>query len=75
VIAIDMESVNTSPVFDPVSQIVYAAGRDQVSDVWIAGNQVLRDSSLARIDEGDLLGRVRGWQHRISLTDERSQDR
>jgi 5-methylthioadenosine/S-adenosylhomocysteine deaminase len=74
-IAVDLDRVNTRPVFDPVSQIVYAAGRDQVTDVWIAGSRLLRESSLARIDEGDLLDRVRGWQRRISLTDQESADR
>jgi 5-methylthioadenosine/S-adenosylhomocysteine deaminase len=74
-IAVDMDRVNTRPVFDPVSQIVYAAGRDQVSDVWIAGSRLLRENTLARIDEGDLLDRVRGWQRRISLTDQDSANR
>ncbi len=69
VIAIDLERVNTRPVYDPVSQIVYAAGRDQVSDVWIAGSRVLRSGDLARIDETDLLGRTRGWQRRISRSE------
>ena len=41
-IAVDLDRVNTRPVFDPVSQIVYAAGRDQVTDVWIAGSRLLR---------------------------------
>lgn len=66
VICIDLDRVSTRPVYDPVSQIVYAASRDQVSDVWVGGNRLLRDGSLARMDEADLLDRVRGWQRRIS---------
>jgi len=31
-----------SPCYDPVSQLVYAAGRHDVSDVWVAGQQLLQ---------------------------------
>jgi 5-methylthioadenosine/S-adenosylhomocysteine deaminase len=30
-----------SPCYDPVSQIVYAAGREHVTDVWVAGKRLL----------------------------------
>lgn len=70
VICIDLDRVSTRPVYDPVSQIVYAAARDQVSDLWVGGNRLLHDGVLARVDEADLLGRVRGWQQRISGSDE-----
>ncbi len=66
VICIDLDRVNTRPVYDPVSQIVYSAGRDQVSDVWIGGIRLLRDGGLARQDEAELLANARGWQKRIS---------
>ncbi len=71
--AIDLDRVNTRPVYDPVSQIVYSAGRDQVTDVWIAGNRVLRDGALSRIDETDLLHRTDGWQRRIARSDKEQQ--
>ena len=36
-VAVDLGGVATQPVFDPVSHLVHAAGRDDVTDVWIDG--------------------------------------
>jgi len=69
VICIDMDSVSSRPLYDPVSQIVYSAARDQVSDVWIGGAHLLRDRVLARQDETELLASARAWQHRIRASD------
>src|SRR4029077_8201729 len=35
-----------SPCYDPVSQLVYAAGREHVSDVWVAGKRLLQDGTF-----------------------------
>jgi len=66
VICIDLDRVSTRPVYDPVSQIVYSASREQVSDVWIGGARLLRDGVFSRLDETELLACARGWQKRIS---------
>ena len=50
IIAIDLSWPETQPVFHPLSQIVYACGRQQVSDVWVAGRQVLRQRELTTLD-------------------------
>jgi 5-methylthioadenosine/S-adenosylhomocysteine deaminase len=67
-IAIDLAHPATQPVFDPVSQIVYAAGRDQVSDVWIAGRRVLENRRLTSLDRPLALQRANEWRSRISGT-------
>ena len=51
--AIDLSSVSSQPVYDPISQIVYTATRDQVTDVWVAGKRVLRDRHRRTGREGD----------------------
>ena len=68
IIAIDLNTIETQPVYDPVSQIVYAAGREQVTDVWVAGKQKLADSKLTCLDEKELLNEVKKWQQQISAT-------
>jgi len=40
--AVDLGALETQPVYHPVSQLVYAAGREQVSDVWVAGRHLLK---------------------------------
>jgi 5-methylthioadenosine/S-adenosylhomocysteine deaminase len=64
--AVDLGTIETQPLYDPLSQLVYAAGREQVSDVWVAGRHVLRQRRLTTIDETEVLERAREWQQRIS---------
>ena len=45
-IGIDLGQPETQPVYDPISQIVYAATRHQVSDVWIAGQRLLKETRM-----------------------------
>ena len=66
---VDLERLNTQPVYDPVSQLLYAAGRDQVSDVWVAGRQLVADGELVRLDAGQIMSKAVEWQHRIRDTD------
>ena len=64
--AIDLSHPSCQPVYDPISQLVYAASRQQVSDVWIAGQQLVEDRQLTKIDIGDCLHRAAGWQQKIN---------
>ncbi|MBI1770933.1 MAG: amidohydrolase family protein, partial [Burkholderiales bacterium] len=66
VIAIDLSAVETLPLFDPVSQIVYAAGREQVSHVWVNGRCLMADRKLQTVDEGQLKDKARWWQHKVA---------
>ena len=69
VIAIDLSYLETQPLYCPVSQIVYAVSRQQVSDVWVAGQRLLKQRQLMTIDKTALLVRVAKWQERLaSLT-------
>jgi len=64
--AIDLSHPSCQPVYDPISQIVYAASRQQVSDVWVAGNQLVENHQLTKIDIKDCLHRAAGWQQKIN---------
>jgi 5-methylthioadenosine/S-adenosylhomocysteine deaminase len=63
--AIDLSSLSTQPVYDPVSQIVYSATRDQVSDVWVNGKRLLDKGQLRTFDEDELKRKASGWRDRI----------
>ena len=65
VIAIDLNVLETQPLYDPVSQIVYASSRNQVTDVWVAGEQLLRKRELTTINEEQLLQKTRAWQEKL----------
>ena len=48
------------------SQLIYASGRHQVSDVWIAGKQKLRERVLVDMDIDGVIANARQWRERIS---------
>ena len=66
VIAIDLNQLETQPLYCPVSQIVYAASRQQVTDVWVAGKRLLKHHQLTTINIDDLKAKITGWQQRLS---------
>lgn len=65
-VAFDLSSLAQQPLYDPVSQLIYASGRDCVRHAWVAGEQLLADRQLLRQDEAALLGRVQAWQARLA---------
>ena len=54
IVAVNFDTIETVPVYDPVSHLVYSSSRDHVTDVWIAGKQRLTDRVLNNIDENKL---------------------
>lgn len=63
--AINLGTLEATPVYHPLSHLIYATGRHQVSDVWIAGKRVLRDRRLTTIDQADLITRANKWRDKI----------
>lgn len=63
---IDLSSVETQPLYHVVSQIIYAASRNDVSDVWIAGKQKLEQRVLVGMDEQAVLANARVWREKIA---------
>jgi 5-methylthioadenosine/S-adenosylhomocysteine deaminase len=68
-VAVNLSELETQPLYDPVSQLVYAAGRQQVTDVWVAGQHLLKDRRLTTLDESEALARAACWRDRIRATD------
>jgi len=64
--AVRLDDLETQPLYHVASQLVYAAARHQVSDVWIAGARKLVDGILADVDTDALRARTRQWRERIA---------
>jgi 5-methylthioadenosine/S-adenosylhomocysteine deaminase len=62
---VDLSQLNSQPVYDPVSQLVYTVQPDQVSDVWVAGRHQVERGKLLDIDESEILARTREWRAKI----------
>lgn len=67
VVAIDLEHLETLPLYHPISHIVYASSRHQVTDVWVAGKQLLKQRHLTTFDESELKNKAQQWQQRLSM--------
>lgn len=67
-IAIDLESPETIPLYDPLAQVVYSAGRECVSHVWVAGELVVQMRQLVPDEvkraEADVKRLARAWQNK-----------
>jgi len=65
VICVDLSGVEHHPMLDPVSQLVYAASRHDVTDVWIAGEQLVADRALLRLDVADVCAAAERWARQL----------
>jgi 5-methylthioadenosine/S-adenosylhomocysteine deaminase len=66
---VDMRGPAVQPLSDPVTQLVFCGGRDMVSDVWVAGRQLLADRELTRLDWASVAARAYLWAARIAETE------
>lgn len=66
VIAVDLGDLESRPLYQPLSQLVYATGRHQVTDVWVAGRQLLGNRELLTLDREALIGRADHWRAQIA---------
>ncbi|MFK3680376.1 TRZ/ATZ family hydrolase [Pseudomonas sp. NPDC088890] len=65
-VAFDLSGLAQQPVHDPVSQLIYATSRDCARHVWVAGEQLLDERRLTRMDEAALTAMARTWGTRIA---------
>jgi 5-methylthioadenosine/S-adenosylhomocysteine deaminase len=63
--AVHLGDLETQPLYDPVSQLVYATGRDKVTDVWVAGQHLLKQRKLTTLDEAELIAKAHAWAQKI----------
>ncbi len=68
VTAVDFSDLNLMPCYDPVSHLIYTAGREQVSHVWVNGKMLLNNRQLTTLDETELQKNAAFWQQRIRTT-------
>ena len=68
-VAVDLSALEYGPIHDPVATLIHAAGREAVTDVWVAGNRVVEgrqiSDSLSREAVGTVVGRSPLWHNRL----------
>lgn len=66
--AIDFSDLNLMPCYDPLSHVIYAASREQVSYVWVNGKMLLQEKKLTTLNQVDLHYRAAFWHKRIAAS-------
>ena len=67
-IAIDLSEIETQPFYDLPSQVVYATDRSKISDVWVAGKQLLKQRQLTTLNMQDISSQAQQWATKIRAT-------
>jgi 5-methylthioadenosine/S-adenosylhomocysteine deaminase len=65
IVALKMDDLETQPLYHAISQLIYATGRDKVTDVWVAGRHLLKERQLTTLDETSILESARQWQNKL----------
>ena len=53
-------------MYDPLSHLVYAAGREHVTHVWVEGRPRVADRSIVGLDVADIADKARWWSKRLA---------
>ncbi len=64
--AITLQDLNSSPVYNPISNIVYAATAAQITHVWCGGKALLLNRELQTLDKDQILATTNEWRQRIA---------
>lgn len=65
-VAVNLEALELSPCFDPLSHLVYAVGRQHVTHVWVAGRARVIDGELLDLDSTSLQEAALRWQGQLA---------
>ncbi len=65
--AINLGELESQPIYNPISQIVYTANRNQVTDVWVAGKILLRNRILTTMDITEIKLKTSAWKNKICM--------
>ncbi|WP_106478205.1 TRZ/ATZ family hydrolase [Phytohalomonas tamaricis] len=65
-IAIDLDSIESLPVHNPASAIVYAVNSRQVSHVWVGGRILLNEGRFVHEDEDELKALAKSRQAQMN---------
>jgi len=64
-VAINLNSIENQPVYNPLATLVYSSSRSDISYVWINGEIKLKDKNLVKIDEDRIIQLAKKWQRKL----------
>ncbi|BAU57242.1 S-adenosylhomocysteine deaminase [Halorhodospira halochloris] len=70
--AINLNEIELSPIYNPLSHLVYATNRQHVSDVWVAGKNLVREGRLSTVDKTQAIKQAEYWRSQIAAENSKS---
>jgi 5-methylthioadenosine/S-adenosylhomocysteine deaminase len=64
-ILVDVSSARHTPMYDPVSHLVYVARGDDVRTTIVNGRVLMRDRKVLTLNETEVLRDARGWADKV----------
>lgn len=64
-ICVELTASSVHPILDPLSQLVYSAGREHVTDTWVAGAHLLAEGRHTRLDPEPIIERADEWGRQV----------
>jgi 5-methylthioadenosine/S-adenosylhomocysteine deaminase len=65
--AVDLSALELSPCYDAASHLVYAAGREHVTHVWVDGKLRVEEGELIGFDTHELQIKAARWKDKIRI--------
>eukprot|EP01138_Halocafeteria_seosinensis_P002751 gb/GECG01002812.1/.p1 GENE.gb/GECG01002812.1/~~gb/GECG01002812.1/.p1 ORF type:complete len:782 (+),score=71.83 gb/GECG01002812.1/:1-2346(+) len=72
--AVRLDGLEQMPLYNVISHLVYAMDRHCVTDVWVAGTQLLAGRHLLTIDERKLKHDMKEWAYKVRLGEKTEVD-
>ncbi|HSF48978.1 MAG TPA: TRZ/ATZ family hydrolase [Burkholderiales bacterium] len=63
--AVDLSGLSLAPCYDPASHLVYCASRNDVTHVWSAGELLLQQRNLLKLDEREICALAHAWSNKL----------
>ena len=67
-VLLDVDTIHSVPMFDPVTHLVYSASKSDVRHVFVGGRQVVEDRRIVNVDIDDTVAEVRKMAPGIAAT-------
>jgi cytosine/adenosine deaminase-related metal-dependent hydrolase len=64
-IVVSMRAARQTPMYDPVSHLVYTTRGDDVQTTIVHGKVLMRDRKVLTLDEGTVLDEARAWAVKV----------
>ncbi|MGG7566125.1 amidohydrolase family protein [Rhodovulum sp. DZ06] len=65
---VDVNRPHAQPLFDPLTHLVYSAGKSDVTDVWVGGRRIVRGGKLESFDIAPTLEQVKELTPKIAAS-------